>query len=213
MNTLKQADWTRWCARLQALAQTGLTFAQDRYDVERYEELRDIAAQMLAAGAQAELPELRRWLQTDTGYATPKVDVRGVVFRDDKILLVRERSDGLWTLPGGWADVGESPAENVVREVREEAGFETRATKLLALFDRSRHPHVPPFPFHVYKLFFRCEITGGVARQSSETSEVKFFSATELPELSLTRITPGQIQRMYAHLRDASLPTDFDAAV
>jgi ADP-ribose pyrophosphatase YjhB (NUDIX family) len=213
MNTLKQADWTRWCARLQALAQTGLTFARDPYDVERYKELREIAAQMLAAGAQAELPELRRWLQTDTGYATPKVDVRGVVFRNGKILLVRERSDGLWTLPGGWADVGESPADNVVREVREETGFETRVTKLLALFDRARHPHEPPFPFHVYKIFLRCEITGGAAQQSSETSEVAFFGEAELPELSLTRITPWQIRRMFVHARDESLPTDFDAVI
>jgi ADP-ribose pyrophosphatase YjhB (NUDIX family) len=212
MNMLNQADWTRWCARLQALAQTGLTFARDPYDVERYKELREIAAQMFAAGAQAELPELRRWLQTDTGYATPKVDVRGVVFRDGKILLVRERSDGLWTLPGGWADVGESPAENVVREVREETGFETRVTKLLAVFDRALHPHEPPFPFHVYKIFLRCEITGGVAGESSETSEVAFFGEAELPELSLTRITPWQIRRMFEHSREESLPTDFDVA-
>jgi ADP-ribose pyrophosphatase YjhB (NUDIX family) len=211
MNTLKQADWTRWCARLQALAQTGLTFARDPYDVERYKELREIAAQMLAAGAQVELPALGRWLESDTGYATPKVDVRGVVFRNGEILLVRERSDGLWTLPGGWADVGESPADNVVREVREETGFETRVTKLLALFDRALHPHEPPFPFHVYKIFLRCEITGGVAQQSSETSEVAFFGEAELPELSLTRITPWQIRRMLEHARDESLPTDFDA--
>jgi ADP-ribose pyrophosphatase YjhB (NUDIX family) len=213
MNTLKHTDWTRWCARLQALAQTGLTFARDPYDVERYKELREIAAQMLAAGSQAELPELRRWLQTDTGYATPKVDVRGVIFRDKKLLLVRERSDGLWTLPGGWADVGESPAENVVREVREETGFETRVTKLLAVFDRARHPHEPPFPFHVYKIFLLCEITGGAAQQSSETSAVAFFGETELPELSLTRITPWQIRRMFEHARDESLPTDFDTAI
>jgi ADP-ribose pyrophosphatase YjhB (NUDIX family) len=213
MNTLKQTDWTRWCARLQALAQTGLTFARDPYDVERYKELREIAAQMLAAGSQAELPELRRWLQTDTGYATPKVDVRGVIFRDKNLLLVRERSDGMWTLPGGWADVGESPAENVVREVREETGFETRVTKLLAVFDRARHPHEPPFPFHVYKIFLLCEITGGAAQQSSETSAVAFFGESELPELSLTRITPWQIRRMFEHARDESLPTDFDAAI
>lgn len=212
MNRLQQSDWTRWCARLQALAQTGLTFARDAYDVERYKELREIAAQMLAAGAQVELPALGRWLETDTGYATPKVDVRGVIFRDQKLLLVRERSDGLWTLPGGWADVGESPADNVVREVREETGFDTRVTRLLALFDRALHPHEPPFPFHVYKIFLRCEITGGMAQQSSETSEVAFFAEAELPELSLTRVTPWQIRRMFEHARDEGLPADFDAA-
>lgn len=212
MKTLKETDWTRWCARLQALAQTGLTFARDPYDVQRYLELQEIAAQMLAAGAQVELPALRRWLESDSGYATPKVDVRGVIFRDEKLLLVRERSDGLWTLPGGWADVGESPADNVVREVREETGFETRVIKLLAVFDRALHPHEPPFPFHVYKIFLRCEITGGAAQHSAETSEIAFLAEGELPELSLTRVTPGQIRRMFEHARDENLPTDFDAA-
>jgi ADP-ribose pyrophosphatase YjhB (NUDIX family) len=140
------------------------------------------------------------------------VDVRGVVFRDDKLLLVRERAEGKWTLPGGWADVCASPAENVVHEVYEESGFPTRATKILAVFDRSKHPYEPPFAFHVYKLFLLCAITGGTARASAETDSVEFFGEKEIPELSLTRVTPAQIIRMFEHHRQPDLPTDFDRA-
>jgi ADP-ribose pyrophosphatase YjhB (NUDIX family) len=202
--------WLDWGSRLQALAQTGLTFAQDPYDVERYQTLRDIAAEMLATGTGADLATMGQLLASDSGYATPKVDVRGVVFRDDKILLVRERSDGQWTLPGGWADVNASPAENVVREISEESGFQTRVVKLLAVFDRSKHPHEPAFPFHVYKLFLLCEIIGGAAAHSSETDGVDFFAESELPELSITRVTSAQIHRMFEHRRNSALPTDFD---
>ena len=135
--------------------------------------------------------------------------VRGVVFRDWKILLVRERSDGLWTLPGGWADVGDSPADAVVREIREESGFETRATKLLALLDRNRHGH-PPVLRHYYKVFLRCEIVGGSPTTSHEIQAVGFFGEDEIPELSLPRIVPAQIARMCEHHRHPDLPADFD---
>jgi ADP-ribose pyrophosphatase YjhB (NUDIX family) len=136
--------------------------------------------------------------------------VRGVLFRDDRLLLVREVSDGAWTLPGGWADVNESPAECVVREVREESGFESRAVKLLAVYDRSRHPHVPPFAFHVYKLFIACDIVGGAAGTSPETSDAAFFAEDALPPLSLSRVTGTQIARMFAHRHHPHWPTDLD---
>lgn len=210
MNPPNDFNWIAWCSRLQAIAQTGLTYAQDAYDIERYKSIREIAAEMLASGAGAGMAVTRNLLGSDSGYATPKVDVRGVVFRDDTILLVRERSDGKWTLPGGWADVNESPAENVVREIFEESGFQTRVLKLLAVFDRSKHPHEPAFPFHVYKLFLHCEIIGGAATSSSETDGADFFAEDGLPELSLTRITSGQIHRMFEHHRNPNLPADFD---
>ena len=210
MSNDKQPQWIHWTARLQAIAQTGLAFATDPYDIERYQALQKIAAEMLAAGTEANISKIQNFLTTDSGYATPKVDVRGAVFRDGKILLVRERSDGKWTLPGGWADVNESPAENVVREIREESGFETRVVKLLAIFDRSKHPHEPAFPFHVYKLFLHCEIIGGSARADTETDAVDFFSETDLPDLSATRITSGQIHRLFEHHRQPNLTTDFD---
>ena len=116
----------------------------------------------------------------DSGYATPKVDVRGVVFRAGKILLVQERSDGLWTMPGGWADVGDSPADAVVREIQEESGYEARATKLLALLDRNRHGH-PLHVNHIYKAFIRCEIIGGSPTTSHEIQGVGFFAEGEIP--------------------------------
>lgn len=207
---MEKIPWLEWSSRLQAIAQNGLTFAHDNYDIERYKAVRGIAAEMLAAGSKADMPAIRSLLDQDTGYATPKVDVRGVAFRQDKLLLVRERSEGLWTLPGGWADVGESPVENVVREVREESGFQTRAGKLLAVFDRSKHPHEPAFPFHVYKFFIACEIIGGSEALSSETDAVGFFGESELPALSIGRVTSWQIRRMFEHHRDSALPTDFD---
>lgn len=208
--TSPNTRWADWCKRLQAIAQNGLTFARDPYDTERYRAVRQIAAEMIAEGSGLETAAVLGLLEKETDYATPKVDVRGVVFRDDKLLLVRERSDGRWTLPGGWADVCASPAENVVREVYEESGFTTRPLKLLAVFDRSKHPHEPPFPFHVYKLFILCSITGGKEATSSETDSVGFFGETEIPELSIGRVTPAQIRRMFEHHRNPHLPTDFD---
>jgi len=203
-------QWLEWTKRLQAIAQIGLHFAKDPYDVERYQAVRQIAAEMLSENAGVACPLAADVFGRQTGYATPKIDVRGVVFRDDKILLVRERMDGRWSVPGGWGDVGQSPAENAVREVREESGFLVRATKLLAVFDREKHPHEPHYPFHIYKLFMLCEIFGGRETTSEETDAVGFFGESELPELSLVRITPGQIQRMFEHHRDPNLPTDFD---
>jgi ADP-ribose pyrophosphatase YjhB (NUDIX family) len=210
MNSSSDPRWLDWSKRLQALAQNGLTFAQDRYEVERYTAIREIAAEMLAAGAGGDIAVVRDLISRDSGYATPKVDVRGVVFRNGKLLLVREKSDGGWALPGGWADVGESPAENVVREIREESGFETRAVKILAVFDRAKHPHEPPFPFHVYKIFILCELVGGAAAPSQETDAVKFFGEDELPPPSLTRVTAWQLRRLFEHHRNPQLPTDFE---
>ncbi len=202
--------WIDWAKRLQAIAQTGLTYADSPYDVERYEAIRHIAAEIAANRSNTELPQVLDIFSRDSGYATPKVDVRGVVFHNGSLLLVRERSDGRWTLPGGWADVGEAPSECVVREVFEESGFQVRVKKLLAVYDRSKHPHDPPFLFHVYKFYFQCEIFGGEATRSNETDEVGFFTRDVIPPLSLTRVTPEQIDRMFEHRLHPEWPTDFD---
>ncbi len=210
MGTSSNTRWLEWSKRLQAIAQNGLTFAHDPYDTERYKAIREIAAEMLAEGSGFEQKVILGLLEKETDYATPNVDVRGVVFRGDKLLLVRERSDGKWTLPGGWADVCASPAENVVREIVEESGFVTRATKILAVWDRGKHPHEPPFAFHVYKIYILCSIIGGRETTSAETDSVGFFSETDIPELSITRVTPVQIRRMFEHHRNPDLPADFD---
>jgi ADP-ribose pyrophosphatase YjhB (NUDIX family) len=146
---------------------------------------------------------------TEEGYATPKVDVRGAVFRDDGILLVRERSDGLWTLPGGWADVGDTPAAAVEREIFEESGYTAKATRLVAVYDRDRQGH-PPIPYAVYKLYFICELTGGAPATNHETDEVGFFREDTLPPLSLSRTLPHQIARLFAHYRNPHWPADFE---
>ena len=204
-----EPNWLEWARKLNALAQTGLTFAENPYDIERYTTIRTIAAEMIAHGSGGDTSRVLDLFACDAGYATPKVDVRGVVFQDGKILLVQERSDGLWTLPGGWADVGDSPADAVVREIREESGYETRATKLLALLDRNRHDH-PPHVNHIYKVFIRCEIIGGSPTTSHEIQDVGFFAEDQIPELSLTRNVPSQIARMFEHYRQPDLPADFD---
>src|SRR5512136_250247 len=142
MATSLEPHWLQWARQLQAIAQNGLTYAQNAYDVERYTAVRQIAAEMMAAGSDTDLSRVLDLFSGEVGYATPKVDVRGVVFRGDALLLVKELvDDGRWTLPGGWADPNESPGEAVVREVFEESGFQTRAVKLLAVYDRSKHPH------------------------------------------------------------------------
>ena len=146
--------------RLHAIGQTGLTYAKDPYDRERYDELLRLGSLMLAGPEPESVRLASDLLKLERGYATPKVDVRAAIFQEQKVLLVREREDDRWTLPGGWADVGLSPAECVEKEVREEAGLIVKARRLLAVWDRNKHPH-PPLPFHVYKLVFHCEITGG----------------------------------------------------
>lgn len=201
--------WLDWALRLQAIAQNGLTFARDPFDIERYEATRQIAAEMIACGADVPVERVLSLFSSDVGYATPKVDVRGVVFQADRVLLVKEREDQRWTLPGGWADIGEAPGECVVREVAEESGYQTRAVKLLAVYDRNRHPH-PPLVHYVYKLFFLCELVGGAAQASTETDDADFFSESAIPDLSLGRVTPSQIARCFEHARHPDWPTDFD---
>jgi ADP-ribose pyrophosphatase YjhB (NUDIX family) len=207
---MDEPQWLRWARELQAIAQTGLTFSNDNYDLERYERLRAIAVEMLAVGSNTPIEQVRGLFKQDVGYPTPKVDVRAAVFRDDRILLVRETSDGRWTLPGGWADVNQSARECVEREVKEESGFDARAIKLAGVYDYRRQGNVSSHPYSIYKLFFVCELTGGEARASLETSAVEFFARAQLPELSLGRVNPGQIERMYQHREHPDLMTEFD---
>jgi ADP-ribose pyrophosphatase YjhB (NUDIX family) len=195
---------------LLAISQTGLAFTKDPFDRERYTRVRELVGDLLRAPGSAN-PAFDPGVLfgNDKGYATPKIDVRGAVFRDGRILMVRERSDGLWTLPGGWCDVNVSPSESAVKEIREESGFEVRVVKLAALLDRRMHPHPTQF-HHAYKLYFLCELTGGRAEASIETDAVDFFAEDALPPLSTQRITPGQIQLMFRHERERHLPTTFD---
>lgn len=203
--------------RVLALAGTGLHFTGSQYrsddsrefDRERYQEIGKLAAELIAAQTNAPVSELIQAWQADDGYHTPKVDVRGAVFKDNRVLLVRERSDGKWTLPGGWGDVNESPAFAVEKEIQQESGYTAKAVKLAAVYDR-RKRNVPNSVFYIWKLFFICEITGGAPQLSNETDGVEFFAMDALPELSTGRTVQYQIERMYQHHLHRDLPADFD---
>ncbi|HNT76813.1 MAG TPA: NUDIX hydrolase [Anaerolineae bacterium] len=203
-------QWLTWARALRALAQAGLTYTENPFDKERYVAIQEIAAEMMATGAEADLTTVHDLFAEQAGYETPKVDVRGVVFRDDRLLLVRELQDGgRWTLPGGWADINEPPSTAVAREVWEESGYETRAVKLLLLYDRDRHGH-PPHAFSIYKLFFLCELLGGEPSDSHETGGADFFAEDAIPDLSISRVTPKEIARLFEHHRHPEWPTEFD---
>jgi len=208
-----QPGWLGWVARLQAIAQAGLQFTDGPFDRERYRAVRALAAEI--ASAHLDLPSegerlrLDELLEGDTGYPTPKVDVRALVRRDQEVLLVRERSDGRWSLPGGWADVGWAPAAMAEREVEEESGYLVRARRLLALWDRSRR-NPGPFPHAVYKVAIACDLVGGTPRPSIETLEVGWFPPDALPELSTGRTTAAQVERLVELDQHPELPPDLD---
>ena len=201
--------WLRFAERVQAIAQTGLAYASDPYDLERYQELRAIAVEMAASGLDLKAVDVRVAFASGLGYPTPKVDVRAVVFRGDELLLVRERRSGRYTFPGGWADVGDTPGSAAERETLEESGYRVRATKLLALLDKSRHAH-PPSVDYTYKVLIGCRLEGGEPATGHEIDAVSFFARTAIPELDLDRTTPGQIELAWAHHDDPTRATDFD---
>lgn len=204
--------WLNWAKRLQAIAQSGLTFTDNKYEIERYRQVQDLAAEIMCGHTNHSKDEVLDLIKKEYGYATPKIDTRGVVFNDEgKILLVRELVDnGRWTLPGGWADVALSPSENVEREVWEESGYKVKAVKLLAVYDREKQGHKPSMPFHLYKMFFMCELLGGRAEDSIETEEATFFGRDEIPELSESRVLRRQIQKIFEFYDNPDLPADFD---
>jgi ADP-ribose pyrophosphatase YjhB (NUDIX family) len=202
-------EWLVWAQKLDALAQAGLTFTQNPFDIERYHKIREISADIISSYSQIDTREIQDLLDQQAGYATPKIDVRGVVFKDEKILLVKELVDGHWTLPGGWVDVNEPPSRAAEREVGEESGFRVKASRLLAIYDRNLHGF-PPYIFHSYKLFVLCDLIDGSPATSIETGGAEFFPEDAIPDLSLPRTTPEVIRRMYALYRNPGAPADFD---
>ena len=203
--------WLAWVQQVQAIAQDGLAYAPNPFDVERYEKLRELAAQITASYGGADFEQLTGIWTGEAGYATPKLDGRGVVFKDGKLLMVKELVDGGWTLPGGWIDVGEPLSQAVEREVLEESGYIVRAKKVLAVYDRNhpRHKHTP-YIYHIYKIFVLCELIGGEARTSIETGVAEFYGPDEIPPLSVARVSDEEIARFFEHYRHPDLPTDFD---
>lgn len=205
------ADWLSIAQRLQALAQAGLAYESNQFDAERYQEIHALSMQMMANLTGQPAAQLSSLFATETGYPTPKVDVRAVLFRGtEEILMVQEKMDGnRWSLPGGWADVGHTPYEVAVKEAWEETGLETQAVRLLALLDKKQHAH-PPQPWYVYKAFVLCRITGGALQSdTAETAEVRWVHRTELPQLDLStdRVTLAQLETMLEFARHPELPT------
>lgn len=209
--TDEKFDWFEIVKQLKAISQTGRHFAKDEYEQKRHDDIAYICAQIIEQHTELTAEQAFGILQEDAGYATPKVDCRGVVFKDDKVLMVKEIADGGWTLPGGWCDTGSTPSENVVREVWEESGYKVKVKKLLAVYDRDNQGHKPSYPFSIYKLFFLCELIGGTATASNETSHVEWFGEDELPEmLSTGRTLHHELKQFFQHHRNPNLPTLFD---
>ena len=201
--------WLAWAREIQALSQTGLTYAGNDYEAQRYQRLAEIAAEIVAAHTGLASERLVEDFTLQPGYATPKVDVRGAVVRDGQILLVQERVDGRWCMPGGWADVGDLPSAMVVREVWEESGYHVVPRKVVGVFDANRSGR-PLELYHAYKVVFLCDITGGGARPSSETLDVGFFPLDDLPPLSANRTHARHLAEVEAHVRDPGRVAAFD---
>jgi ADP-ribose pyrophosphatase YjhB (NUDIX family) len=201
--------WLQWVRSLQTIAQAGLTYTQNPFDLERYHQIQELTAEMLAGGMPEHQEAALNLLQSEKGYATPKLDVRGVVFQENRILLVKELSDGCWTLPGGWVDLNEPPSLAVEREVWEESGYKVKADKLLGVYDRDSHDF-PPLIYPCYKLFIECRLLGGTSTTSIETGGAEFFPAGALPPLSLPRVTPKLLARIFEHHDHPDWPADFD---
>ncbi len=201
--------WLAWAREIQALAQSGLAHSSNEYERLRYRRLIEIAAQIVEA--QTDLPgeKVLQSLSMQPGYATPKVDVRGAMVREGQILLVQERSDGRWCMPGGWADVGDLPSEVVAREIWEESGFLAVPRKVIGVYDANRGGRPLEF-YHAYKIVFLCEITGGQARPSHETLDVRFFELADPPPLSTNRTNRRHLEEVQAHLADPQRPAAFD---
>jgi len=201
-------NWVKWVSEIQAIAQSGLTYCNNEFDKERYIRLNAIIAELAAHCSKNDISNIVNMFSLEKGYATPKIDVRSLIISDGKLLLVKERSDGLWTLPGGWCDVNESPSEAVIRETKEETGYDVSAKKLLALWDKLKHDHPPQWP-HAYKCFFHCEIISGEAKENAEISELNFFDLNNLPPLSTHRVTEKQIVKLFELVMNPN-ETQFD---
>ncbi|MGL5152160.1 MAG: NUDIX hydrolase N-terminal domain-containing protein [Clostridium sp.] len=194
-NTLLNEPWLKWAIEIQSIAQCGLTYTKDNYDRERYEQLREISAEMLSYKTEIPVEKIKTLFCNEIGYQTPKLDTRGVIFKDDKILLVKENS-GKWSLPGGWVDVLESIESNTIKEVFEEAGLIVKAKRVIAILDRKKH-NLPPYPYGVCKVFVECEYISGEFVENIETTELGYFSLEDIPELAEEKNTLAQIEMCF----------------
>ena len=205
----KIPQWLEWSREIQQLSQTGLAFAITDYEKKRYKRLIELTAEMVDYSTQLDKPAVEKVLMEQPGYATPKIDVRAAVINENKILLVQERTDNMWAMPGGWADVGDFPSQVAIRETKEESGFDVKPRKVAGVYDANRTGGRLEF-FHAFKIVFLCDLIGGEARASNETIDVKFFSFEELPPLSKNRTNNNHLEEIQFHLKDSIRQTFFD---
>ena len=205
---MKNEKWLDWAIELQSLAQAGLTYCKDPFDRERYERIREITAEMLSDKTDVPVEKVKELFCNETGYQTPKIDTRAAIFRDGKILLVRE-NNGKWSLPGGWCDVNVSVGENAVKEVSEEAGLDVTADRIIAVLDRAKH-NLPVYPYGVCKIFVRCSVIGGSFKENTETTGFDWFDEENLPELAEEKNNAEQIKMCFEAYRNSQLPVIFD---
>jgi ADP-ribose pyrophosphatase YjhB (NUDIX family) len=202
------SKWMDWAREIFSLSQSGITYSSNQYDIERYKRLQEITAEIIASQSKISKEEALDSFSMQVGYITPKVDVRGAVVRDGKILLIQERADGKWAMPGGWADLGNSPAFVAEREVWEESGFRVKAEKVVAVIDANR---IEPMEFYyAYKIIFLCKLLDGEPRTSYETLAVDFFDPNHLPPLSSYRTNESMLREVFAHIENPNRPTAFD---
>jgi ADP-ribose pyrophosphatase YjhB (NUDIX family) len=200
--------WIEWAREIFSLSQAGLTYSENPFDIDRYKRLQEITAEMIASQSSLEKESILESFSMQAGYITPKIDVRGAVVQEGKILLIQERADGRWSMPGGWADLGNPPASVAEREVWEESGYRVKAEKVVAVLDASR---IEPMEFyHAYKIIFLCKLLGGEPHTSHETLAVDFFAPSQLPPLSLLRTSEAMLQEVFAHVHNPLRATAFD---
>ncbi len=209
MNNKQNPKWLEWAREIQQLCQTGLAFSESEYDTQRYKRLTEIAAEIVSSHSTLDKEQLIKILLAHPGYATPKVDIRAAIIENNKILLVQETMDNKWAMPGGWADVGESPATAIIRETKEESGLDVIPTKIIGVYEANREGR-PLELFHAYKIVFLCENIGGVPRTSSETIAVNYFAFDNLPKLSTARTNKKHLKNIFAHINNPTLPTIFE---
>lgn len=185
--------WLEWATRLQSIAQAGITFGENRYDLDRYQQIRNISVEIIHEYTNINHEKITGLFASETGYQTPKVDIRASVFKDDKILMVKEKIDGAWSLPGGWADVNSSVSESAVRECFEEAGAHVVPKRIIAIHQADKHYDFP-YPYTIYKIFVECDLIENNFSDNTETLEAGFFPIDDLPPLSTERNTIEQIE-------------------
>ncbi|MCD8261057.1 MAG: NUDIX hydrolase [Bacteroides sp.] len=205
---LLDVPWLKWAMELQFIGQAGVTYSNDKFDLERFHRIREIAAEILSLQTGLSIEKVTTLFCNETSFQTPKLDCRAAIFEKGRILLVRER-DGLWSLPGGWVDVNQSVGENTVKEVKEEAGLDVVPVKLIALQDRSLH-NLPYYGYGICKALVQCEVIGGEFVPNTETTESRFFLPDELPALSEDKITATQIHFCFEAYRSENWQTLLD---